>query len=296
MYKLAILATVGVSILANLEQRARQGKVELPDELRQKIEGSSRLRVDDPRQREFLESVNPDSPLMRIAVQEVAKDPEGMSAELNTIISFLRHWDGTAYTQELNIRLYPTYTGTGIFCAYVIKNYILDHTDNFVDRADLRRDCRISCDVSVLKGFGTDERFFVEGIDELLDKYARHILELRRQGYRVVLAATGGFKPECTYATIIGLLCGVDRIVYIHEAFKHLVELPAIPLDIDREVIETIRKIGCGTYPRHTLEQLGIDVNYYKEKGVLEERGGEYRVAEWLMKVLKLRGIGICQG
>jgi len=286
--KVAVLATVGTSILANLERKLQE--LNVSKDLEEVLRGSSRLRLDDPKQQEFRRRVHYSDPLMRIAVDAVARDPEQMSAELNTIIKFFREWrPGTAYVEELHIRLYPTDTGTSVFCANAIKNYVEFYRQDFVKLLDIRQDCKITCDIVELKGFGVSEKFFTEGIDELLDKYAKYILSLKKRGYKVILAATGGFKPECTYAVIIGLLCGVDRIVYVHEAFRYYVDLPAIPLDVDPEVKELVKRIGKGAYPKHALEQLGINVDELREKGVLRQENGVFRLAEWLVKILELK-------
>ncbi len=284
--KVTLLATVGTSILINLDRQA--GKI--PPEYESILKNAGRLPINDPKQEEFRKRIHPSDELMKFVVDIVSQDPELMSAELNTMIKFLRSWrPNTAYIEELHIRLYPTDTGTSIFCAHAIKNYVEQKQEHFKKLTDLKPDCKITCDIVELRGFGVSEKFFVEGIDELLNKYAKYIISQKRQGRKVILIASGGFKPEVTYAVIIGLLAGVDKIVYIHEAFRYYVELPRIPIDINPEVKTLIDKIGYGTYPKHALESMGIDVEYWKELGVLEEKDGAYKVAEWLVKLVKAK-------
>ena len=293
MPKVAILATVGVSILANIERKL--GSLQVPPEVRQLLEGSSRLRPDDPRQAEFLRHAEDlESPLAKIVLDEVARDPRGMSAELNTIISFLSDWPYTPYIDELRIYLYPTDTGTSIFCANMIKRYVTQHRDRFIEEARLRRECKIECEVNVLRRFGVDEQFFTEGLDDLLNKYAERIVKLKEEKFKVILAPVGGFKPECTYATIIGLLCGVDKVIYIHEVFRYFVDLPIIPVDISSQIIKLVEQIGTEPCPRHIIEpiveNLGFTVEELKDRKILEEIGGEYRIAPWIIKILNLKG------
>ncbi len=284
--KVTLLATVGTSILINLDRLAGS----IPSEFESILKNAGRLPIDDPKQDLFRRRIHASDKLMRFIVDVISQNPELMSAELNTMIKFLRSWKpNTTYIDEMHIRLYPTDTGTSIFCAYAIKNYVEQMQEQFKMLTELKPDCRITCDVVELKGFGVSEKFFVEGIDELLDKYARYIISQKKQKRKVILIASGGFKPEVTYAVIIGLLAGVDKIVYIHEAFRYYVELPRIPIDINAEVKALVDKIGYGTYPKHALESAGIDVDYWKELGVLEEKDGAYRVAEWLVKIVKAR-------
>ncbi len=290
MRRVAILATVGVSILSNIERRL--GSLQVPQEIRQLLEGSSRLRPDDLRQREFLKHArDPESPLAKIVLTELLRDPKGVSAELNTIISFLSDWAYTPYIGELRIYLYPTDTGTSIFCANMIRRYITEHVDKFVEEAKLKRECKINCEINVLRRFGVDEQFFTEGLDDLLNKYAELIVKLKQENFKVVLAPVGGFKPECTYATIIGLLCGVDKVVYIHEAFRCFIELPVIPVDISSWVIKLVEQIGHEACSRQVIESLGYDVEELKDRKILEEVGGEYRIAQWIAKILSLKGV-----
>ncbi len=289
-YKVAILATVGVSILSNMERRVKD--MQIPQEIKQLVEGSPRLRPDDPKQAEFLEHAERlESPLAQVVLAEIVRDPRGMSAELNTVIGFLSDWAYTPYIDELRIYLYPTDTGTSIFCANMIRRYVSEYADKFAEEAKLKRECKITCEINVLKRFGVDEQFFTEGLDDLLNKYAELIVRLKQENFKVVLAPVGGFKPECTYATIIGLLCGVDKVVYIHEAFRCFIELPAIPIDVSSWVIKLAEQIGHEACSRHVIESLGFDVEELKDRRILEEVGEEYRIAPWLIKILSIKGV-----
>jgi putative CRISPR-associated protein (TIGR02619 family) len=77
-----------------------------------------------------------------------------------------------------------------------------------------------------------ESRFKAEGIRNLLRVMARLIEEYRRRGKRVVANATGGFKAESAYATVLCQLYGVD-VFYIHERFRDIVHMPPIPVSLD---------------------------------------------------------------
>ncbi|MEM4650566.1 MAG: putative CRISPR-associated protein [Pyrobaculum sp.] len=51
----------------------------------------------------------------------------------------------------------------------------------------------------------------------------------RREERLTYVVATGGFKPESTFAVIAAYLAGAHGAVYIHETFKDVVELPIPP-------------------------------------------------------------------
>lgn len=48
--------------------------------------------------------------------------------------------------------------------------------------------------------------------------------------------ATGGFKAEIAYATLVGLLLDVP-VYYIHEAFRQIIEMPPVPISWDYSLL-----------------------------------------------------------
>jgi len=73
---------------------------------------------------------------------------------------------------------------------------------------------------------------FEQGLRELTDKIVEIIREQKNNANQIIINATGGYKPESTYATLAGILQKVE-IKYLHEEFDNLVELPPIPISFD---------------------------------------------------------------
>lgn len=68
---------------------------------------------------------------------------------------------------------------------------------------------------------------------ELLLKYYKYATQ---KGQAVKFCATGGFKSEVAFSSLIGMLTG-SEVFYIHEQFKELVRLPALPIGEDKKFI-----------------------------------------------------------
>lgn len=76
---------------------------------------------------------------------------------------------------------------------------------------------------------------FNQGIRELSDKIVEIIISEKGKGNEVIINATGGYKPEGIYATLSGILNDV-KVVYIHEGFNSLIELPSIPISFNLSI------------------------------------------------------------
>lgn len=81
-----------------------------------------------------------------------------------------------------------------------------------------------------------ESRFKMRGLRSLVSELAGLVREERRKGREVLLNATGGFKAEIAYATLIGLLFRVP-VYYIHEAFQEIISLPSVPVGWDYSII-----------------------------------------------------------
>ncbi|NPB00101.1 MAG: putative CRISPR-associated protein [Crenarchaeota archaeon] len=284
--KVALLVTVGTSILSNASNRE-----EVPREFRDVLKKVPKMRPDDPNQVVFREAYLSQNENYRVIYDLLCRDPRTMSAELNVIIGFLDTWPLRKYITELRIYLYPTDTDSCRFCAYLIRRFLEEKLRSFVPLSD---DCKVTVEMVELKGFGASPEFFSfsgEGLKDLLDKYAKNILELKEKGYRIIIMPVGGYKPECTYATIIGLMFGASKVVYIHESFKEVIDLPLLPIDVDPRFIQVASKIGDDELPRSVIEMLGVDVDELLDRGILEKGGEGYRLAEWVKSLLRAKGL-----
>lgn len=83
-----------------------------------------------------------------------------------------------------------------------------------------------------------ESRFKMRGLRSLVSTLVETIRKERGAGREVLVNATGGFKAEIAYATLVGLLFDVP-VYYIHEAFREIVELPPTPISWDFSLIDT---------------------------------------------------------
>lgn len=77
-----------------------------------------------------------------------------------------------------------------------------------------------------------ESHFKFRGLRSLVSKLVEILLAAKKRGETVYINATGGFKAEVAYATLVGVLFDV-RVYYIHEAFQDIIEMPPVPLDWD---------------------------------------------------------------
>jgi len=83
-----------------------------------------------------------------------------------------------------------------------------------------------------------ESRFKMRGLRSLVSTLVEIIRRERDAGREVCVNATGGFKAEIAYATLVGLLFDVP-VYYIHEAFREIIELPPTPISWDFSLIDT---------------------------------------------------------
>lgn len=102
-----------------------------------------------------------------------------------------------------------------------------------------------------------ENRFKMRGLRALVATLVDIIRQEREQGREVLINATGGFKAEIAYATLVGLLFDVP-VYYIHEAFKEIIELPPTPISWDYSLIDTYSDffewISADLRPTHEVD------------------------------------------
>ena len=289
MLRIAILSTVGTSLLGNIERSInRLGLSQVSREVfgRQ----PSRLPINDELQGQFERWAEEGGDVLEDAVKALSTDPAGFSAELNSIIAFLRSLPARHVINELRLQFYPTDTGTSRFCERAITEYLRRYGNEFRGLTGIPTSAALVVDDSVtLRGFGRDVDWFREGLVDLMDKFVGRVIELRRGGYRVVVNPTGGFKPESAYLTLMAMLAGAWRVIYIHETFREIVELPMLPITIDPRYVDALTQImkGKGT-SKGILQQLGIDVEDLADKELVGITDSEVHVKEWVKKLLEI--------
>ena len=83
----------------------------------------------------------------------------------------------------------------------------------------------------------------------------------RGEGRLTYVVATGGYKPESTFAVTAAYVAGAHGAVYIHETFKDVVELPILPLQLE----ETLAKFAKREADEHDVaHHQGMDIHHLK--------------------------------
>jgi putative CRISPR-associated protein (TIGR02619 family) len=82
----------------------------------------------------------------------------------------------------------------------------------------------------------TESRFKMRGLQSLVATLIDQIRREKAQARQVLINATGGFKAEIAYATLVGLLFDVP-VYYIHEAFRDIIEMPPTPISWDYSLL-----------------------------------------------------------
>lgn len=74
--------------------------------------------------------------------------------------------------------------------------------------------------------------FMSRGLKSLVNILIGEIQLARHKGLEPIISATGGFKAEIAYATLVGLIFQVP-VYYIHEIFQDIICMPPAPIDWD---------------------------------------------------------------
>lgn len=210
-----ILCLVGTSLLINFEREAGNA-----DYLSSRgLSGISTLDLNDPKQ---MLVITYKGELIKKLSEFIASDPQRNSAELNTLISFVEK----EKPKDVKVFLYRTDSNNVELVAEVIKDYIKKKLKYHADVIEVR--------------FKED---FYSGVLDLFKKVYMRVYEEKKNNRVVIIAATAGFKPESTYATIAAMLAGADKVIYIHESMRSLVELPLISVEISPDVLKELKSL-----------------------------------------------------
>ena len=142
-------------------------------------------------------------------------DPVRASAESNSLSRLLEPGDA--------IVLIHSQTDDGKFCAESLRKH-------YVGRG-FRSEVGEIVDLSY-----KESRFKMRGLRALVSTLVELIRAHRKEGRQVLINATGGFKAEIAYATLVGLLFDVP-VYYIHEIFNEIIEMPPTPVGWDHTLI-----------------------------------------------------------
>lgn len=141
--------------------------------------------------------------------------PESASAETNSLSRLLQEDDRIVFLHSQ--------TSEGTLCAQALRRHY--------ESRGLSAEAREVPDLTY-----TESRFKMRGLRALVATLISLIREARHNEREVLINATGGFKAEIAYATVVGLLFDVP-VYYIHEAFHDIIEMPPAPIGWDYSLL-----------------------------------------------------------
>lgn len=102
-------------------------------------------------------------------------------------------------------------------------------------------------------GYGAE--LFTQGLKSLVQVTVKKVNEAHSSNRIPVFCATGGFKAETAYLSLMGALLEIE-VYYIHELHQKLVNLPRLPLTWDAAFVEGHRDFfqWIDSEPRRTEE------------------------------------------
>jgi len=204
MIRVVIISTVGASLLINF---ARYMNVEVDDLLKRDLVA-----------------------LKQDLVRFIDERGRAASAEVN---SLERIWDKLSSEEFNKEDVYLVFLASdtleGHICAKAVTEFY--RSKNFLT------------DTIIVEGLKYDALEFLEkGLLSLVNTLSEQVFHYKREGRRVIINATGGFKAEAAYATLVGILNKCE-VYYIHEKFHELIELPPLPITIDKDFWEKYHDI-----------------------------------------------------
>ena len=197
----------------------------------------------------------------------IDSEPHAASAETNSLLKIIDELNKEGITtKDLYFIFLVSETKEGEFCAEILSKYFSDKMN-------------IPSFTVEIEGLRYDEKAFVyKGLMKLLEEVVRIVRE--HKGKRIIINATGGFKAEIAYLTIIGALLGLE-IYYIHEKFREIVKLPRLPIKIDEKkleeflkIVNLISKVKVSEVDK-VAEKLGVNPELIVMGSILTEEDGE---------------------
>lgn len=158
--------------------------------------------------------------------------PKEASAETNSLLKIAQPTDKIVF-------LY-TATPEGKMCAEIIKTYLTN------------RDWSVRMQELLIEN---DEfKFERKGLRHLVDILIKEITQAQSKSQQVIINATGGFKAEIAYTTMVGMIFQVP-VKYIYQNFNQPITFPALPITWDTEIMLTYD---------HFFEWIDSEPRYYK--------------------------------
>ena len=148
----------------------------------------------------------------------ITEEKFGSSAEIESIYKLEKK-----YKNLKNKRLYLLFSDTkeGKISAYALRSYFL----NIGYDVDTKRIKGLKPDAKYFKNSGLNN--FINIIADIIEKHSKN----------AIINATGGFKAEISYATLIGILYKIN-VYYLFDDFKEIIDLPFLPINYDFKILD----------------------------------------------------------
>jgi putative CRISPR-associated protein (TIGR02619 family) len=163
--------------------------------------------------------------------------PKEASAETNSLLKVA--------TPDDEIVLLYTNTPEGIRCVRQVQNYLESQGWNQL------RLCQLILEQN-------EAQFERQGLRHLVDTLIGEITKAQQQRREVIINATGGFKAEIAYTTMVGMIFQVP-VKYIYQDFQQPITFPALPvtwnIDLLLEYDHFFEWIDTEPRPQFEVEQ-----------------------------------------
>lgn len=199
--------------------------------------------------------------LLGCLYEEVKSKPEIYSAELKTILMFLRNNNIKDGDKNMFFYLYGTKTVRNQICREIIKKYLEEVKKFHVEDGK--------------EASAEENRNFVEGIKELIDNLVRVAKKKMEEGYEVYINPTGGLKAHVIASSFVASILDVN-MYYMNEVFTQLVMLPKMLYYLDereKKLLNMILEKGKGGPVSSEVDCENVIREYKKEFEKLEEYG-----------------------
>ncbi|RLE63543.1 MAG: hypothetical protein DRJ38_07340 [Thermoprotei archaeon] len=264
------IVTSGISLFTNFLRKGRSEDLIKKYNLEKWLEKGYEEEIE-----EITAHLESKSEIYEAFLEFIKRNPYQASAETNSLLKYCEYTKVSPW--NITVKLFTTDTALGKFVAFIVKDYLA--SQGFT----------IDGKPTTIKYFGWGVDFFEKALVEVLDNISQTILKAKEKNYLTALNATGGFKPETTFAVIAALMSEVDRIYYIHETFKEIVILPGIPLAIKKEYAELLAKFAEPVEKWFAKEHMHITeytILELKEKGLIEETPEGLKIKKWIKSML----------
>lgn len=154
----------------------------------------------------------------------------GQNSNISDLLSFIQRQGDRLASAETNslsriidtgdeICLLYSHTEEGRICAEALQQYY----NSQGIKAEIKEIASLNY---------AHHTFASEGLKSLINSLIYEIRISRLRNLEPVINATGGFKAEIAYATLVGLIFKV-QVYYIHEVFQDIIIMPPLPVDWD---------------------------------------------------------------